>query len=280
MNSGTFDILMVEDDLVVQEAAARILRMEGLSVDRVEDVSAALTKLRSANHRVILTDLMLPGFSGFDLLDRLSNDQPHVPTILITGYATIENALHAFKHGAFDFLPKPFDIAELLGVVRRALRCAELRYWNATTPARQFLAVDGAPRDMRFIGQHAWARIEGKEAVFGVAESFPGLLGEIRDIRLPQPGDFLTQGLSFAEISTGDQSIHRVWAPFSGTVVESNAEIHRAPDLVDRAPFSSGWLTRVALAALEEQQDALTIRAGATGPVARSGERKEKRWFS
>jgi CheY-like chemotaxis protein len=281
MNNGRFDVLMVEDDRVVQEAASRILRLEGLSVDRVEDVSAALAKLRSAEHRVILTDLMLPGFSGFDLLDRLSSDQPQVPTILITGYATIENALHAFKHGAFDFLPKPFDIAELLGVVRRAVRCSELRYWNATAPARQLLAADGAQAtDLRFLGQHAWASVEGGEAVFGVAESFPGLLGEIREIRLPQPGEFVTQGLSFAEILTADESIHRVWAPFSGTVIESNVELHRAPDLVDRAPFSSGWLTRVALAAFEEQRDALTIRAGAFArPAARSGERKEKRWF-
>lgn len=262
--SATFDILLVEDDHVVQEAAARILRIEKLTVDRADDVLVALARLRSADHRVILTDLMLPGFSGFDLLDRLSSDQPNVPTILITGYATIENALHAFKHGAFDFLPKPFDVGELLGVVRRALRCAELRYWNAISPARRLPDTDPAQvAGLRFLGQHAWARIEGNDAVFGVAESFPRLLGEIREIRLPQPGEFLTQGLSFAEISTADESIHRVWAPLSGTVIESNVEVHRAPDLVDRAPFSSGWLTRVALAAFEEQRGALTIRAGA-----------------
>lgn len=278
--SSAFDILMVEDDPVVQEAAARILRIEGLTVDRADDVSAALAMLRSAEHRVILTDLMLPGFSGFDLLDRLSSEQPQVPTILITGYATIENALHAFKHGAFDFLPKPFDVAELLGVVRRGLRCAESRYWNASVPARRLLEEEAAPTgDLRFLGQHAWARVEGDNAVFGVAESFPGLLGEIRDIHLPPPGEMLTQGLSFAEIATADESIHRVWAPLSGTVVESNVNIHRAPELLDRAPFSSGWLTRVALAAFEEQQNALTIRAGSPGgPAVRNGERKEKRW--
>lgn len=279
MNSG-FDILMVEDDHVVLEAAARILRTEGMTVDRADDVSVAVARLRSAEHRVILTDLMLPGFSGFDLLDRLARDQPQVPTILITGYATIENALRAFKHGAFDFLPKPFDIAELLGVVRRALRCAESCGWNATAPVRRFVLTDGpAAADRLFLGQHAWARIEGKEAVFGVAESFPGLLGEIREIRLPQPGDSLTQGLSFAEISTADDSVHRVWAPLSGTVIESNVEVHRAPDLVDRAPFSSGWLARVTLTAFEEQRDALTIRAGALEvPAVRSDEGKKKRW--
>jgi CheY-like chemotaxis protein len=279
----SFDVLLVEDDLVVHEAAARILSLEGLTVDRAEDVSAAVARLRNAQHQVVLTDLMLPGFSGFDLLDRLASDRPQVPVILITGYATIENALHAFKHGAFDFLPKPFDVAELLGVVRRALRCAERRWWHPAAPARDLLAADVAarPERLRFLGQHAWAAIDGGSAVFGVAESFPGLLGEIRELRLPQPGALLTQGLSFVEIATADESIHRVWAPLSGTVIESNGEIRDTPDLMDRLPFSSGWLTRVVLSALEEQQDALIIRTGTlAGPAARSGGEKEKRWSS
>jgi len=115
--------------------------------------------------------------------------------------------------------------------------------------------------------------------VFGVAETFSGLLGEIRELRLPKPGEFLTQGLSLAEISTADESIHRVWAPLSGTVIESNGEIRDAPDLVDRLPFSSGWLTRVIVSALEEQQDALTIRTGTlAGLTKQSAGGKEKRW--
>jgi CheY-like chemotaxis protein len=277
----SFDVLLVEDDRVVHEAAARILSLEGLTVDRAEDVSAAVARLRNAQHQIVLSDLMLPGFSGFDLLDRLASDRPQVPVILITGYATIENALHAFKHGAFDFLPKPFDVAELLGVVRRALRCAERRWWNPGAPVRDLVAADvtARPERFRFLGQHSWAAIDGGTAVFGVAESFPGLLGEILELRLPKPGEFLTQGLSFAEISTADESIHRVWAPFSGTVIDSNGEIRDAPDLVDRLPFSSGWLTRVVLSALEEQQDALTIRTGIlAGPAAQNGGEKEKRW--
>jgi len=268
--TASFDVLLVEDDRVVHEAAARILSLEGLTVDRAEEVSAAVARLRNAQHQVVLTDLMLPGFSGFDLLDRLANDRPQIPVILITGYATIENALHAFKHGAFDFLPKPFDVAELLGVVRRALRCVERRWWNPVAPARDLVAAQEAvrPERLRFLGQHSWAAINGGTAVFGVAETFPGLLGEILALRLPKPGELLTQGLSFAEISSADESIHRVWAPLSGTVIESNSETLATPDLVNQLPFSSGWLTRVVLSALEEQQGALTIRNGTrAGPA-------------
>ncbi len=277
----SFDVLLVEDDRVVHEAAARILSLEGLTIDRTEDVSAAVARLRNAQHHIVLSDLMLPGFSGFDLLDRLASDRPEIPVILITGYATIENALHAFKHGAFDFLPKPFDVAELLGVVRRALRCAQQHCWNPAAPVRDLLGADHAARAerLRFLGQHAWAAIDGGTAVFGVAESFPTFLGEILDVRLPKPGEFLSQGLSFAEISTADESIHRVWAPLSGTVIESNGAIRDTPDLVDRLPFSTGWLTRVVLSALEEQQGTLTIRTGTpAAPAVHSGGEKEKRW--
>ena len=113
MKAG-YDVLLVEDEAVVRAAVERILRPEGLTLDRVEDVDGALARLRKVEHRVVLSDLMLPGFSGFDLLERVTGERPQVPVILITGYATIENALAAFKKGAFDFLPKPFDVPELL----------------------------------------------------------------------------------------------------------------------------------------------------------------------
>jgi len=275
-----YDVLLVEDDHAVQAAAARILRGEGLSVDLAEDVSAAVARLRNAEHRIVLSDLMLPGFSGFDLLDRVASDRPQLPVVLITGYATIENALHAFKRGAFDFLPKPFDIAELLGVVRRALRCAESGCWSAFGPARDLLGGDPAahPAILRFLGQHAWVEIDSGGARFGIAESFAGLMGRIVDLRLPRRGDQVTQGLSFAEIASADESVHRVWAPLSGTVLDSNPEVRDDPGLLDRAPFSAGWLIRIQPSALAEQQDALTVRAAAVLPAARGVVGKEKRW--
>jgi DNA-binding response OmpR family regulator len=275
------DVLLVEDDRVVREAACRILRPEALGVDCVEDVSEAVARLRAADYRVVLSDLMLPGFSGFDLLDRVTSDRPHVPVVLITGYATIENALHAFERGAFDFLPKPFDVAELLGVVRRALRCAEQRWWSSLAPSRPVLSAEAAMRaDLRFLGQHAWAELGADRVTFGVAETFPGLLGEIRGLRLPDPGEMVTQGLAFAEISTADEAVHRVWAPLTGTVVENNSELRADPGLLNRAPFTSGWLTRIVPSALEEQLGALTLRAGSSARTARSHEGKEKRWSS
>jgi CheY-like chemotaxis protein/glycine cleavage system H lipoate-binding protein len=276
-----YDALLVEDDRVVQEAAARILRLEGWRVDRADDVAGAVARLRAAEHRVVLSDLALPGFSGFDLLDRLARDRPQTPVVMITGYATIENALAAFRRGAFDFLPKPFDVAELAGVARRALGAAESGAWDAQAAIRGDApaAPAGAPL-LYGLGRHAWAAVGDGVATIGAAEALAGRMGEIRDIRLPGPGELLTQGLACVEIATADDAVHRVWAPLGGTVLERNSELASDPGLLNRAPFSSGWLVRVAPAALEEQLGALTLRAAAPTSRPAAAGAKEKRWSS
>ncbi len=275
MRAG-YDVLLVEDEAVVRAAVERILRPEGLTLDRVEDVDGALARLRKVEHRVVLSDLMLPGFSGFDLLERVTGERPQIPVILITGYATIENALAAFKKGAFDFLPKPFDVPELLGVVRRALKAVESGSWNAVP--REASAAGGEPCSERyFLGQHAWVTLDNGVGTFGLAECWPGLIAGIRTLVLPEAGARLTQGLACAELATADDSIHRIWAPLTGTVLEVNPAVREDPDLLNRSPFSSGWIARVAPADLETELDALTRRAGAAFAPAGNGGEKEKR---
>lgn len=276
--SAEFDVLLVEDDPVVQEAAARILRGAELEVDRADDVESAVAALRRSGHLVVLADLMLPGFSGFDLLERIAHDRPGLPVVLITGYATIDNAIRAFKRGAFDFLPKPFDVAELMGVTRRALRAAEGGSWT-TRPVRRVssdLAPSLAGEVRYFLGRHSWAHVVGDTATLGVAESFPGLLGEIEQMQLPDAGEMVTQGLAFAEIATRDEAIHRIWSPLSGTVIESNTEVLGNPDLVNRDPFDSGWMTRIVPTSIEEQALALTPRLPPRRQGPSAGADKEK----
>jgi CheY-like chemotaxis protein len=124
--------------------------------DRPRRDVAGARRLRKFEHRVVLCDLMLPGFSGFDLLERVTGELPGLPVILITGYATIENALRAFKKGAFDFLPKPFDVPELLGVVRRALRAVELGAWRSLPSPAERTAASGERG-----GRTSWASTPG-----------------------------------------------------------------------------------------------------------------------
>ncbi len=99
----------------------RVLEAEGLEVFVVPDATQALEVLARGRCRLVLCDLMLPDRSGLELIRELHAVRPEVPLVVITGYATAANEAQARQAGASDFLPKPFDDAELLAVVRRAL---------------------------------------------------------------------------------------------------------------------------------------------------------------
>lgn len=109
-----FDILIVEDKLVIVEAARKILKSEGFSLDEAANSEIALQKLQQHRYKLIISDLMLPRISGIELIKKVNSTNPEIPIIIITGYAMLENAVKCFKEGAFDFIPKPFAAEELV----------------------------------------------------------------------------------------------------------------------------------------------------------------------
>lgn len=253
------DVLIVEDEAVVRGAARRILADEGLSVAQAETGPAALQALESLSCRLVLCDLMLPDVSGFELIPRLVERAPETPVVVITGYATVRNALEVFALGSFDFLPKPFDVPELVGVVRRGLR-----YRDRPASRRGAEVPPGAGRQgetSRYgIGRHAWASLDADgSATFGVAETFHHLVGDRESIDLPAVEDNLAQAKSFARMPA-EGALYRVWAPLSGRVITLNPRIVQAPELLDEDPFGEGWLVRVIPANLDEELSALTRR--------------------
>lgn len=258
------DLLLVEDDGVVLAAVARLCRSEGLEVDETERVDGALASLEEESYRLALVDLMLPGRSGFELLEALRAAHPSTPVIAISGYATRDNALRTFQLGAFDFLPKPFDVAELVGVMHRGLRYAE-RVAGETAGR----GVGGAAQRY-FLGRHAWATLDADgTATVGAAESFHRVLGEISEIRLPAAGDHVTQSRMLARLAGGDE-VHRIWSPLSGLIVAVNPELEGGVDLVGDDPLGSGWLVRIVPADQPVELEGLTLRQG-EGEAAAGG---------
>jgi len=119
--SGGWDVLVVDDEPVVCDAIRRVLDEEGRSVATVPSAEAALAHPALATCRLVVADLMLPGRSGLDLAGAIRALRPGLPIVVISGYATRENAARALAAGATAFLAKPFDTSELLDLVRRAL---------------------------------------------------------------------------------------------------------------------------------------------------------------
>ena len=116
-------IVVIDDEQIMRDGCSRILSKDGLSVVTAENGKVGLDEIQSRLDRIdaVLLDLMMPGMSGMEVLDRLRTVDPSLPVIVITGYATVESAVEAMKKGAYDFIPKPFTPDQLRIVVRRAL---------------------------------------------------------------------------------------------------------------------------------------------------------------
>lgn len=239
MRESEADVLLAEDEPIVCKAVERILTSRGLRVETATACHAASGHLRMTAYKVFLCDLMLPGGSGFELLAQARTSQAHLQAILITGFATVDNAVQAFDKGAFDYLPKPFDLNELVGVVDRALRYRErLLEGEAQEPA-------GGARTAR-LGHHSWARFDDAgSATIGPAETFMNCIDGIEELELPEVGSHIVQGQRLARLRSASDGVHRIRAPLSGTVLEVHTALHTHPAAVFEDPFGEGWLVRV-----------------------------------
>jgi DNA-binding NtrC family response regulator len=110
---------IIDDEDEVLDLIEQILKEEGLRIKRfnnAEDLQAQLPKL---SFDIIISDLVLPGISGLDLLDDIHTRGLDVPFVLITGYASLDSAIEAVNRGAFYYIKKPFNIEEIRFVIRR-----------------------------------------------------------------------------------------------------------------------------------------------------------------
>lgn len=121
MQKATKKILIVDDDLELRINLSEILKGEGYGVDAAASAQEALEKMRAGEFAVVLLDFMMPKMSGMDALVEIRRLRPRSKVIMLTAFATIENAIEAVKKGASDYITKPFKIPELLTTVRRAL---------------------------------------------------------------------------------------------------------------------------------------------------------------
>jgi DNA-binding NtrC family response regulator len=113
-------ILIVDDELVVRDSLARWFAAEGYETKPVASAREAL-EVATQEWDLALLDIKMPGMDGMDLEARLKEADPDLIVIMMTGYATVETAVEALKHGAYDYLTKPVDPDELSHLVAKAL---------------------------------------------------------------------------------------------------------------------------------------------------------------
>src|SRR5205085_113107 len=106
-------ILIVDDEPLIRDSLAEYLSQEGFAITACANGETALDKARTRRFEVALCDMQLPGMDGIELLERLLKISPETFVVLITAYATVENAVEAFQRGAHDYLMKPLLLDEV-----------------------------------------------------------------------------------------------------------------------------------------------------------------------
>jgi DNA-binding NtrC family response regulator len=120
-------ILVVDDEINIRGALAKILEKAGHAVIAAESGDAALARLHGGSVDLVLTDLKMVGASGLDVLRAAKQRQPDAEVVLLTAFGTIESAVEAMKLGAYDYLTKPVDSERLVHLVAKALEHRALR---------------------------------------------------------------------------------------------------------------------------------------------------------
>ncbi len=120
-------ILIVDDEPNIRKTLRLALSSVGHSVEEAADVAEAMKRIEQSQLDLAFVDLRLGQESGFKLLETIPQLSPRVVVVIMTAYATIDNAVDAMRRGAFDYLPKPFTPAQIRAVVERVERMRSLR---------------------------------------------------------------------------------------------------------------------------------------------------------
>ncbi len=141
-------VLVVDDEAAIVEALEKVIAKEGWTTCAASNGRDALELLRKRPVDVVITDLRMPGMAGDDLLRAIKAIAPEIEVILMTAHGTIENAVEAMKHGAYDFIAKPLKRAPVVASIRKALEKQALVAENQRLRAQ--LAAVGSSR--RIVG--------------------------------------------------------------------------------------------------------------------------------
>ncbi len=118
-------VWVVDDDRSIRWVFEKALGREGIAIRTFDAANDALLALERDTPQVLVSDIRMPGSSGLDLLTRAKQRFPSLPVIIMTAYSDLDSAVQAFQGGAFEYLPKPFDVDRAVELIRRAMFEAE-----------------------------------------------------------------------------------------------------------------------------------------------------------
>ena len=118
---ATRAVWIVDDDRSIRWVLEKALAREGIPFKTFSSAYEVLQALNISQPQVLVSDIRMPGESGLVLLNKVKERYPQIPVIIMTAYSDLDSAVHAFQGGAFEYLPKPFDVDHALALIRRAM---------------------------------------------------------------------------------------------------------------------------------------------------------------
>ena len=121
----TSEIWIAEDDRSLRWVMEKAIRREEMQVRSFENGEDLLEALNDSRPEIIISDIRMPGMDGLELLQRIHAEYQDLPIIITTAHSDLDSAVAAYQSGAFEYLPKPFDLEELIDVARRGISFAK-----------------------------------------------------------------------------------------------------------------------------------------------------------
>lgn len=115
-------IWVVDDDRSIRWVLDKALKQADMDVETFENAATVIKQLHKKTPDAIITDIRMPGMDGLSLLKQIQTDHPNLPIIIITAHSDLDSAVSAYEGGAFEYLPKPFDIDEAVDLAKRAVQ--------------------------------------------------------------------------------------------------------------------------------------------------------------
>ena len=114
-------VWVVDDDSSIRWVLARALSQAGIANESFDDADQLLTRITTEQPDVIISDIRMPGTDGLELLSQINGSHPDLPVIITTAHSDLDSAVASYQQGAFEYLPKPFDLDEVVAITERAL---------------------------------------------------------------------------------------------------------------------------------------------------------------
>ena len=128
MKNNQKHLCILDDDKSIRWVLEKAFQKENFKVSSFENAESILKNFEKIKPDIILSDVRMPGISGIDLVERLKREYPHIPIIIMTAFSDLETTVSSLQKGAYEYLTKPFDIDNVISIVKNACENNSLNY--------------------------------------------------------------------------------------------------------------------------------------------------------